>query len=117
MIVEPVTAPGKSEAQAVRARLPATEQPINQKDEEIQQLVKKEDLSDLEELAADVQKNLNIMHNVDLRFSVHKASGQIMVTVIDETTGEVVREIPSSELLNLAAKLDEMVGILFDQKG
>jgi flagellar protein FlaG len=116
MTIEAITASVKSEAPTVRARLPA-EQPTNQKDEEIQQAVKKADLPDLEELAEDVQKNLNIMHNVDLRFSVHKASGQIMVTVIDETTGEVIREIPSSELLNLAAKLDEMVGILFDEKG
>ena len=116
MTIEAITASVKSEAPTVRARLPA-EQPTNQKDEEIQESVKKADLPDLEELAEDVQKNLNIMHNVDLRFSVHKASGQIMVTVIDETTGEVIREIPSSELLNLAAKLDEMVGILFDEKG
>lgn len=116
MTIEAITASVKSEAPTVRARLPA-EQMTNQKDEENQEVVKKADMPDLEELAEDVQKNLNIMHNVDLRFSVHKASGQIMVTVIDETTGEVIREIPSSELLNLAAKLDEMVGILFDQKG
>lgn len=116
MTIEAITASVKSEVPTVRARLPA-EQPTNQKDEEIHKAVKKADLPDLEELTADVQKNLNIMHNVDLRFSVHKASGKIMITVIDETTGEVIREIPSLELLNLAAKLDEMVGILFDEKG
>jgi flagellar protein FlaG len=86
-------------------------------DKEVQQPFKRADLPDLEELAADVQKNLNIMHNVDLQFSVHKASGQIMVTVIDESTGKVVREIPPSEILELAAKMDEMVGMIFDQKG
>ena len=116
MRIAPITASVKSQAPAVQESLPA-EQAANQKDKEVQQPVKGADLPDLEEMAADVQKNLNIMHNVDLRFSVHKASGQIMVTVIDETTGEVIREIPSSELLNLAAKLDEMVGILFDEKG
>ena len=116
MRIAPITVSVKSQAPAVQEGLPA-EQAENQKDKEVQQPVKGADLPDLEEMAADVQKNLNIMHNIDLRFSVHKASGQIMVTVIDETTGEVIREIPSSELLNLAAKLDEMVGILFDQKG
>jgi flagellar protein FlaG len=40
-----------------------------------------------------------------------------MVTVVDESTGKVVREIPSQELLDLAAKIDEMVGMIFDQKG
>lgn len=116
MIVERITVSGKSEALPVQTRLPA-EQATNQKDKAVQQPVKRENLPDLEELAADVQKNLNIMHNIDLRFSVHKASGKMMVTVIDESTGKVIREIPSSEVLELAAKMDEMVGIIFDQKG
>ena len=115
MRVEP-TVSVKSQAPAVQARLPA-EQATNQKVKEVQQPVKSVDLPDLEELASDVQKNLNIMHNVDLQFSVHKASGQMMITVIDESTGKVVREIPSSEILELAAKMDEMVGMIFDQKG
>ena len=116
MRVEPITASVKSQAPAVQARLPA-EQATNQKDKEVQQPVKSLDLPDLEELAADVLKNLNIMHNVDFQFSVHKASGQMMVTVIDESTGKVVREIPQSEILELAAKMDEMVGMIFDKKG
>ncbi|MGD9243983.1 MAG: flagellar protein FlaG [Desulfobacterales bacterium] len=116
MRIDPITTSGKSEAPPVRARLPA-EQAMAHDDKEVQQPVKRADLPDLEELAADVQKNLNIMHNVDLQFSVHKASGQIMVTVIDESTGKVVREIPPSEILELAAKMDEMVGMIFDQKG
>ncbi|MGD8892241.1 MAG: flagellar protein FlaG [Desulfobacterales bacterium] len=116
MRIDPITTSGKSEAPPVRARLPA-EQAMAHIDKEVQQPVKRADLPDLEELAADVQKNLNIMHNVDLQFSVHKASGQIMVTVIDESTGKVVREIPPSEILELAAKMDEMVGMIFDQKG
>jgi flagellar protein FlaG len=76
----------------------------------------KPDLSDKGELAADIQKNLNMIHNVDLSFTVHDATGEIMVTVKDETTGEVIREIPPSEVLNLAAKIDAMVGVIFDQK-
>jgi len=48
---------------------------------------------------------------------VHQASGVVMVTVTDESTGEVIREIPPSEVLDLAARLEEMVGLLFDQKG
>ncbi len=116
MIIKPITISGKSEALPVQARLPA-KQATNRKDEAVQQPVKSKNLPDLEELAADVHKNLNIMHKVDLRFSVHKASGQIMVTVIDESTGKVIREIPSGEILELAAKMEEMVGMIFNQKG
>jgi len=112
MLVEPITASEKNMAPLVQARLPSEHEAI-QKDKP----AKREDLPDLEKLAADMQKNLNIMHNVDLQFSVHKSSGQIMVTVTDESSGKVIREIPSREVLELAAKIDEMVGMIFDQKG
>ena len=116
MIVEPITISGKSKAPPVQAG-PSVELAANQRDKEAQQAVKRESLTDLEGLVADVQNNLNIMHNVDLRFSVHKASGQMMITVIDESDGKIVREIPPSEILELAAKMDEMVGMIFDKKG
>ena len=116
MRIAPITASVKSQAPAVQESLPA-EQAANQKDKEVQQPVKGTDLPDLEEMAADVQKNLNIMHNVNLQFSVHKASGRMMVTVVDESTGKVIREIPSQEILELAAKMDEMVGMIFDKSG
>jgi hypothetical protein len=58
-----------------------------------------------------------MIHNVDLQFSVHEATGEIMVTVREESTGEVIREIPPSEMLDLAARIDEMVGLLFHQTG
>ncbi len=80
----------------------------------VEKSLQQPDYAHLAQVAADVQKNLNIMHNVDLQFSVHKASGNVMVTVTDDKTGEVIREIPPKEILNIAAKFDEMVGLIFD---
>jgi flagellar protein FlaG len=100
---------------SVQPRLTA-EQAINDEEKVLQQPFKGSNLPALEKLAADLQKNLNIMHNVDLLFSVHKGSGQMMITVINESTGKVIRETPSSELLEFSSKMDEMVGMLFDQK-
>ena len=37
-----------------------------------------------------------------LRFRVDEASGRTVITVLDATTHEVVRQIPSEELLALA---------------
>ena len=111
MLVEPITVSEKNIASPVQASLPSEQEAI-QKDKP----AKGKDLPDLEKLAADMQKNLNIMHDVDLHFSVHKPSGQMIVTVTDESSGKVVREFPSREILELAAKIDEMVGIIFDQK-
>lgn len=51
----------------------------------------------------------------DIQIQVHGATGKIMVKVISEETGKVIREIPSKELLDLAVRMEEMSGILFDQ--
>ena len=50
----------------------------------------------------------------DLKIKVHNGTGQIMVKVISGADGKVIREIPSEELLNLAAKVEEMTGVLFN---
>ena len=75
------------------------------------------DPAQLHGLAAAVMQNLKLMHNINLQFSVDAASGYTMITVKDDTNGKVIREIPSKEMLNLAAKMDEMIGLLFDRKG
>jgi len=40
-----------------------------------------------------------------------------MVTAIDGSTGEVMREIPPLEILDIAARIDQMIGLMIDQKG
>ena len=118
MLVEPIIDTGSSMALSTQARLPASGVVQNDQDgKDVQQPFGGANSAHLEELAADMQKNLKIMHNVDLQFSVHEASGQIMVTVMDETSGKVIREIPPREILNLAAKIDEMIGLILDKQG
>ena len=116
MIVEPVKNTENSIALPSQAK-PAAETGKVLDDEKIAKPAQKPDSDCLAELAADVQQNLKLMHNVDLQFSVHKASGQIMVVVREESTGKVIREIPPKEVLNLAAKFDELAGMLFNKKG
>jgi flagellar protein FlaG len=116
MLTEPVHISGQSLAPTAQARLPAGKE-IPQRDNKVKEEAKEQDLSHLAGLVVDVQNNLNLIHDVDLQFSVHEASGEIMVTVSDKSTGEVIREVPPSEVLNLAARLEQMIGLIFDQKG
>lgn len=90
-----------------------TDQAINLKEKSAGKLVREPNSSLAKQLVTDIQNNLNY---VELHFSVHDPSGRIVVSVINESTGKVVREIPQSEILELAAKMKEMVGIIFDQK-
>lgn len=115
MMIE-LTGSGKSMSLSHQAR-PTIGQEAAPKDDEVKKAAHIPDLAGLTELATDVENNLSIMHNVDLRFTVHKDSGQIMVTVTDETTGKVIREIPPSEFVEFADKFEKMVGMIFDRKG
>ncbi len=40
-----------------------------------------------------------------LQFSVDDGSGQVVVKVVDETTGEVIRQIPNEEFLRIAKSI------------
>ncbi len=52
----------------------------------------------------------------DIKIQVNSDTGDILVKVISEETGKVIREIPSEEMLALAARMEEISGVLFDQK-
>ncbi|NLD35393.1 MAG: flagellar protein FlaG [Desulfatiglans sp.] len=52
----------------------------------------------------------------DLKIKVDENTGKIIVKVISRENGKVIREIPPDELLDLAARIEEMTGILFDEK-
>lgn len=73
------------------------------------------DMAQSKAIVADIQNNLHVLNNADLSFSVHEASGNVVVTVTDGDTGKVIRQIPPKETLKLAEKLEEMVGLVFDQ--
>jgi len=67
-------------------------------------------------LLAGAQREMQMMHDIRLRFSVHEATGRTMVNVVDEETGKLIRQIPPEEFLNMVDKMDEMIGLLFDKK-
>lgn len=51
----------------------------------------------------------------DLKIQVHEATGNIIVKVLSKEDGKIIREIPPEKMLNLAAKMEEMTGILFNE--
>ncbi len=52
-----------------------------------------------------------------IQFALHEKMKQLMVQVIDDRTQEVIKTFPPKELLDLAAKIRELVGALLDKKG
>ncbi|HCC06922.1 MAG TPA: hypothetical protein DEP72_01970 [Clostridiales bacterium] len=54
--------------------------------------------------------------NTEFRFSVHEATNQVSVKVLNKDTGEVIREIPPEKILDMVAKMWEMAGIFVDER-
>lgn len=67
-------------------------------------------------LLDDLEHDINIIHNVSLQFSVHDASGRNVIRVVEKDTGNLIRQIPPEGILNLVARMHEVLGILFDKK-
>jgi flagellar protein FlaG len=59
-------------------------------------------MSQLSSYVQNVQRNLN--------FSIDESSGQTVIKVIDSESEEVIRQIPSEEMLALARRLNELNG-------
>ncbi len=54
--------------------------------------------------------------NSSLQFSIDRDSGKTMVKVVDASTNEIIRQIPSEEMLAMAKALDGIKGLLVQQK-
>ena len=54
--------------------------------------------------------------NRSLKFKMHEATRRTMVSVIDTDTDKVIREIPGEEALDMVAKMQEYLGLIFDKK-
>ena len=54
--------------------------------------------------------------NRKFEFSIHEATKEIMIKVLDSDTNEVVREIPNEKILDMVAKMWEMAGIMVDER-
>lgn len=63
--------------------------------------------------------NLNKLlesNHTHLKFRMHDKLKEYYVEIINDVTDEVIKEIPSKKLLDVAAKIQEMVGLLVDEK-
>lgn len=51
-----------------------------------------------------------------LAFSIDESTGKTIVRITDAATGEMIRQIPSEEMLAIARSLDKMQGMLVQEK-
>ncbi|WP_411170322.1 flagellar protein FlaG [Clostridium sp. MB05] len=49
-------------------------------------------------------------------YSIHEKLGDVMIKIINQDTKEVIMECPPKKILDLVAKMCELVGIAIDKK-
>lgn len=54
--------------------------------------------------------------NTNIHFELHRETETLMVQVEDSQTHKIIKEVPSSELLDMVAKLRECIGAFVDKK-
>lgn len=99
-------APGGNPAPIVAAAAKPSQAPIQQtappSPQQISQAVEK--------IKAALPSDAN-----SLQFSLDDHTGKTIVKVVDTQTGELIRQIPSEELLKIAQSVDKMQGLLLKQ--
>ena len=76
--------------------------------------VKENSTAKMERIAESMENYIRSAQR-DLKIQVHSGTGDIIVKVISGKDGKVIRQIPSQEMLDLAAKIDMMTGALFNE--
>lgn len=75
----------------------------------------KPSVEDLTKAVAEIQSRLQSMGS-SLDFAVNKDPDAVVVRVTNRETGDLIRQFPSEQVLQLNKKLQELTGLLFDEK-
>ncbi len=70
---------------------------------------------EVKQAAQSVQEIVQTMAS-NLEFSVDQDSGRTVVKLTDSQTGEMIRQIPSKEMLELARQIEQFQGLLLKDK-
>lgn len=119
-----VTVPIKESEQEVIAKAMNEQNSVN---DEVKQIDKIGQVSEVEQSLQDSVEKLESLAQLNskhFKFHIDEQTSSSVVVVTDTETDEVIRQIPSEEVLELAGKIDELqeqifgqpLGVLFDQK-
>ena len=70
------------------------------------------------EVKADIQELQKLSERVagnKLQFNVNKELGEVVVSIVDSSTNQVVKQIPSEDMLNLKLRIRKAIGSVFNE--
>ena len=112
---QPPSAPQRSGPKIAEARVQETAAPRsiqNQQKDQDKEQASPEELQSSVDAMNDFVRSLNSA----LQFSIDEDTGKTVVKVVDMATDQVIRQIPSEEVLAIAKALDKLKGLLIQQQ-
>ena len=70
------------------------------------------ELRELDEAVSELNSVAQMLRR-ELQLAVDEQSGEVVVKVLDEQNDEVIRQIPSEEVLELRKSMEDMKGVIF----
>ncbi|WP_029522586.1 flagellar protein FlaG [Persephonella sp. KM09-Lau-8] len=91
------------------------EQIAKQQQEELKNSLQKLDKKQLEDLFKDIKEKFDYM-NKYLKIEIDKDLHEPVIKIMDKQTNKVIRQIPPEYVLELAKRIDELVGLLIKKE-
>ena len=63
----------------------------------------------------ELQKMSEMVAGNKLQFSVNKELGSVVISIIDSSTNQVVKQIPSEDMQKLKLRIRKAIGSIFDE--
>lgn len=97
-----------------QAELPALSERQGETDRQDQSQYPVSD-ADIKEALGKVNRQLAKVNN-SLHFEYNKDCKQLVVKIVDNETGETVKQYPSEEFLDMMARISDFIGMILDEK-
>ena len=106
-----------SDLSAWKATREAAQRSAEQRERQSQNGERAEGLSreDLEKTLEELNGALEIVSK-DLRFELHKPTDNLMVHIINRESQEILKTMPPEEMLDIAARIRTMIGVIIDEQ-
>ncbi|QYK69665.1 MULTISPECIES: flagellar protein FlaG [Paenibacillus] len=96
-----------------------TDPPITSEEGVVQSVIPAKTQLTHEQTIQQLQKAIDAIQGPQKMFeiSVHEKTHTIMIKVLNKETGDLIREVPPEKILDVAARMMEITGIIVDKKG
>ena len=67
-------------------------------------------------IAVELADKLMELFNRELRFETHEETGIVQISIVEKIDGKVIKQIPPDMVLEIIARINDIIGCLMDVK-